>query len=255
MFAVELRLVPSGRGDSCARVDAITSLAATLVRNGNLMRDYVVTADRTGWTVTGVAPARDAFRTANLNDFVRQRFAGLAAVNLSQPAIRFSGTVPETASDCRCATPRRFLLFTTFLHTEPALRCLRCNGTVPLYRLPRSASGEHSDLLSWESNYKACDTLQMNCKVGERFGERQLSDLDSSLTQSGLAVCREIERLTGRPAYYYLYRGDTRRPSVEPSRNCPGCNCAWRLKRPLHGKFDFKCDRCRLVSNIAWNVR
>jgi predicted nucleic acid-binding Zn ribbon protein len=126
---------------------------------------------------------------------------------------------------------------------------------MPLYRLPRSTSGEHSALLSWESNYKACDTLQMHCTVGERFGERQLSDPGSSFSRSGLAVCREIEQLTGQPAYYYLYRGDTRRPSAELSRNCPGCDGPWKLKKPLHGKFDFRCDKCRLLSNIAWIVR
>ena len=172
-------------------------------------------ADSEGWTVNGVATARDAFRKANWNDFVRQRFASLADVKLRQPRIRFLGTVPETASDCQCARQRRFLLFTTFLHTEPPLRCLHCNGTMPLYRLPRSTSGEHSALLSWESNYKVCDTLQMNCTVGERFGERQLSDPGSSLSRSGLAVCRRDRAAHWEPGLLLPYRGDTRRPSAE----------------------------------------
>ena len=27
------------------------------------------------------------------------------------------------------------------------------------------------------------------------------------------------------------------------------------LNKPLHGKFDFRCDKCHLLSNIAWSVR
>jgi len=255
MFAVELRLDSMGRGARSARTDAVMSLTGALVRNGNLMSDCVVAVNPKGWMVSGVAPARDAFRKANWNVFVRLRIAALGDVNLSRPHVRFLGEVPETAPACQCTAQNGLFLFTTFLHTEPPLRCVRCYGTVPIYRLPRIKSEEHSELLSWECNYKACDTLQMHCTVGERFGERQMADLDSSLTRSGLTVCREIERLTGQPAYYYLHRGYTRSPSLEMKRKCPGCAGLWRLRKPLHGKFDFKCDKCRLLSNVAYWVR
>lgn len=171
------------------------------------------------------------------------------------PAYSVLGVVPETAPACRCAGPRGFFLFTTFLHIEPPVRCIHCNGIVPLYRLPRSTTDEHSGLLSWKSDYQACDTLQMNGTVGERFGERQMSDPTSELSQSGRAVCEEIQHLTGRPVYYYLNPANARSHSAEERRKCPTCRGAWRLKKSLHGKVDFKCDRCKLLSSIAWNVR
>jgi predicted nucleic acid-binding Zn ribbon protein len=238
-----------------ARADAVASLVAALVRNGNLVNENVLAAEAKAWTVHGIAPARDAFRKANWNDFVRQRIDGLARVNLKGPRIRYLGAIPETAPSCRCATPTGLYLFTTFLHNEPPVRCIQCSGIVPLYRLPSPKTGEHSGLLSWKSNYQACDTLQMNCGVGERFGERQMSDPTSGLSRSGLAVCKELEGLTGRHVYYYLYRGHTRSRSEELGRKCPSCGSQWLLKQPLHGKFDFKCDQCSLLSNIAWNVR
>ena len=255
MFAVHLRFDPQARGVSADRVDAITWLIAAFVRNGNLLEEFLLVAESKGWTVYGVAPARDAFHKANWNEFVQQRIAGLVQVKLKGPSIRFLGKVAELSAACRCERPRGVLLFTTFLQLEPPVNCIQCNGTVPLYRLPRSKTGEHSGLLAWKSNYQACDTLQMNCIVGERFGERQMSDPTSRLSRSGLAVCKEIERLTGRPAYYYLYRATTRSHSAEVRRKCPICGGPWLLKEPLHGKFDFKCDRCHLLSNIAWNIR
>jgi hypothetical protein len=151
-------------------------------------------------------------------------------------------------------TPRVIPVYDVSPH-RATLWCIDCNGIVPLYRLPPSSTGEHSELLSWKSNYRACDALQMNCTVGERFGKRQTSDLASELSRSGLAVCRDLKRLTGRPVYYYLYRESTRSHSVELRRKCPNCGGPWRLQEPLHGKFDFKCDKCRLLSNIAWSAR
>lgn len=185
MYAVKLKFESKARGATAAQTDAITSLIAALVHNGNLLAEFLTGGASGGWTVYGTAPARDAFHKANWSESVRQRFDELPAASLKRPHIRFLGVVPETAPVCQCAKPRGFFLFTTFLDVEPPLRCIDCNGVIPLYCLPRSPMGEHSGLLLWRSNYQACDTLQMNCSVGERYGTRQMSDLTSELSRSG----------------------------------------------------------------------
>lgn len=58
----------------------------------------------------------------------------------------------------------------------------------------------------------------MTCTVGERFGTRQMSDPAGELSRSGLDVCRDIERLTRRPVYYYLDRASTRSHAGGPQR-------------------------------------
>jgi predicted nucleic acid-binding Zn ribbon protein len=256
MFASELRFGRLSSGEPDRQVDAIGSYISALFRNGSLLKNWLIVAEDHGWTVYAAAPARDAFKKANQSEFVQQCIRNLKAAKVSRPRIRFLSTLPETASDCRCPAPQAYYLFTTFLHEEPPVRCMECNGVVPLYRLPRpSKTGEYSALLTWWSNYQACDTLQMNCTVGERFGERQMSDLTSSLTKSGLAVCRELEERTGRPVYYYLFRATGPNRLAEMRRRCPSCGGEWRLKKDLHGKFDFQCSKCHLLSNIAWNIR
>jgi predicted nucleic acid-binding Zn ribbon protein len=155
MFAVELKFEVQARAAVDARTDAVTSLVGALIRNGNLVDGYVAAGKSKAWTVHGIAPGRDAFHKANWNKFVQQRIAGLAHVNLKSPRVRFMGKILETAPGCLCVTPTGFYLFTTFLDLEPPLRCIRCNGTVPLYRLSSSRTGEHSGLLSWQSHYQA----------------------------------------------------------------------------------------------------
>jgi predicted nucleic acid-binding Zn ribbon protein len=238
--------------------DAVAWYLAALQRNGNILRHWTIAEADSSWMVYGVAPARDAFRNANQSEFVRRRLRELKAAHVPGPTARFLGAIPETASDCECAKPEALFLFATFLHVEPPVWCMDCNRVVPLYRLPRSKSSkaeEYSALLAWQSNYQACDSLQINCTVGERFGERQMSDLTSSLTVSGLNICKELERQTGLHVYYYLFRSNSRSRRAEAARRCPNCGGEWRLNAPLHGKFDFKCDRCHLLSNVAWNVR
>ncbi len=89
----------------------------------------------------------------------------------------------------------------------------------------------------------------------ERFGLRELSNAGSSLSRRGRAACARIAKVTGTPTYYYLMRSGGRSLAREHERRCPGCNGRWRLEEPWHRLFDFRCDRCRLVSNIAWEVR
>jgi predicted nucleic acid-binding Zn ribbon protein len=255
MFALELRFEAEPGTAPEAQFDGIGSYIAALVRNGNLLKEWLIATEEHGWTVYAAAPARDAFKKASQNEFVQQRLGKLKEAKVGRPRIRFLSTMPDTASACRCPAPGAYFLFTTFLHTEPPLRCMDCNGVVPLYRLPTPKTGEYSSLLTWEADYKACDTLQIYSTVGVRFGERQMSDLTSSLSKSGLAVCNEIAARTARPVYYYLFRATAHSSSAEQRRKCPSCGGAWRVQEPIYGKFDFKCDKCHLLSNIAWNVR
>ena len=105
-------------------------------------------------------------------------------------------------------------------------------------------------ILQWAADYVACDTLQMHCTTGERFGEAQLARHDSSLSSNGRAVCRELEEAVRLPVYYYLHKTRGRSASSEAARRCPSCGGEWRLQSPLH-HFDFRCDRCRLLGAMA----
>lgn len=254
MLAIEL-LFRSRRIASEDASSLASSYVAALQSNGNILSDWILTVDDGGWRLYAVAPDRHAFKATAQSDTVRKRLADLKRAHVSVSRARYLNCVTEAAEVCTCPTPAGYFLFTTFLHVATPVHCMNCNGFVPLYRIPCSVTGDHFGVLTWQSNYKACDTLQINCRVGERFAEREMSELKSNLTTSGLEICRELEGLAGQPVYYYLFRANGRSRVKERQRSCPSCAGAWRLAEPLHGKFDFKCDKCRLLSNIAWNVR
>ena len=150
---------------------------------------------------------------------------------------------------------KSYILYTTYVSLESPIRCGDCFGGIPLYRLPATRDDEYGDIITWESDYKACDTLQMNCSTGERFGLSQLSKHDSSLAIRGREICNRITVTTGIPTYYYLLKSSGKGLKAEQARKCPSCKGEWLLQEPLHGLFNFQCDGCRLLSNIAWSVR
>lgn len=154
---------------------------------------------------------------------------------------------------CKCKKSDFYILITNYVTIESPLTCGNCNKSVPLYRLPNYYDYGYMPILSWETNYISCDSLQMNCEVGERWALNQMQEIKSQLTKQGIVICDKLKELTTIPTYYYLhnykkYNGD------QLTRTCPSCNNKWDLKQRLHNFYDFKCDKCKLVSTISPNA-
>lgn len=109
------------------------------------------------------------------------------------------------------------------------------------------------DVIKWQENWQACDQLQMNGSALEQHALQQISAIDSTLTKHGRYLAQDIEHHTGIPTYYYLYRVGGESLTTEQQRRCPNCQQEWKLTEPLFDLFYFKCDHCRLISNLSWN--
>lgn len=138
---------------------------------------------------------------------------------------------------------------------ESVLKCTNCTQYVPLYRF-RSLSSD-KELLGidqWQATYDRCDGLFIGSGVGERFGYYQTSSFKSPLAQNGAELCRSLEKKLKVRVYYDLNTHYGRSPSLERKRRCPGCNGNWLLKQPWLKLYNFKCNKCRLVSNVAYDI-
>src|SRR5207237_2311956 len=133
----------------------------------------------------------------------------------------------------KCLKLKFNCVITHYVTIESPLACGSCFRSVPLYRLPKYDDHDYMQILSWETNYISCDSLQMNCEVGERWALNQMQEVKSQLSRQGLKICQRIEELTDVPTYYYLhnYRKEKSNPL---SRPCPVCGDKWNLKEPLN---------------------
>ncbi|RSK44570.1 DNA-binding protein [Hymenobacter perfusus] len=197
----------------------------------------------------------DSLATCYNNDYVNRQLDRLQELTGQAVHIQCMGaTGPEPlANVCQCPTTPFYLLHTDYVTLLSPVRCGGCNGSVPLYRLRCGGETSFYSLLSWETNYQSCDSLQMNCTVGERWATRQLSDIHSALSKEGRGLAAELEAVTGVPVYYYLYNYRALSLAKDQQRPCPVCGQPWLLSEPLHDRYDFQCTTDRLISELTSN--
>lgn len=122
---------------------------------------------------------------------------------------------------------------------------------IPIFLL----SGEHQqreEIYFWQQEYKNCDQAWIHSGALEKIAYKQLATPDSELSKAGQNICKYIEEVTGIPTYYYLQRYWGRRRN-EDKRLCPSCGQNWStgFEDDEFYNFAFKCDSCRLVSQLA----
>lgn len=232
--------------------DAFDGMLGTYRRDGHILgRELMTVSDDLKLEAYVFLPANDAFDPRFYNNWIRKSIADAAMSGLSEPDFVEVGNDSSELDGCQCTDFPSLILFTTYLQIQSPVRCGRCFRPVPLYRLPRIKGEESAEVISWNDDYKACDSLFMNSATGERFGYREMSKPDSSLSRRGREICRFYENSANIPCYYYLHRYYGRSKSAEENRRCPGCGCDWHLNAKWHNFFDFRCDSCRLISNLS----
>ena len=145
------------------------------------------------------------------------------------------------------------VLYTTHLQSCSPLHSGDDLTPIPLYKRLKNIPHLSQDLIKWQENWQACDQLQMNGAVLEQQALHEISSTDSNLFKHGYYLTKAIEQHCGIPTYYYLYRVGGESLSAEQNRRCPLCNGKWTQNPPHLGIFHFKCEQCRLVSNLSWS--
>lgn len=254
MFTAQLTF-PYGSADRKDLVETASWLLSIWYKNGQIVSSTwpMVEAASEVHAYALIADS-DALEARFANRYGREKLEEITKQAGSPPSIAVLGRDPESLDTCSCQERPSYILFTSYVDLESPVRCGGCFLPVPLYLMPHLRDGEYCDVLSWVSNYRACDTLQMGCTVGERFGEQQMLRLESALSREGLEICRAWEGMTGRKIYYYLHKSRGRTLGTEQRRRCPSCGGEWLLEEPWHRVFEFRCDVCALVSNIACSL-
>jgi len=254
MYAHRIEFTSDERDRSEQFSELTNSYLGTLRMNGQICgSEWPLIRGKRGCSAIVLTP--EAF---SLDERFDGKYTREAKTKLSQAGIAVGSSLMGQDYDglavCDCEPVNGYILFTTYLSLESPARCMECFKPRPLYRFPSMPSGEFYEVITWQSNYQACDRLQMNCMVLEAEATGELSGISSELTIQGRKTCDQLSTITGQPFYYYLYRADGENASAEESTLCPACGGTWLLAKPLHSLFHFKCDNCRIVSNYSWNL-
>lgn len=255
MFVVELQFECFDNTTVTAVDKAINGLMDALRYNGQVLgREFPIVMGEGEFFVRVVCPEKESLHPKYHSDFVNVCFERLSEASLLKPKMRLLGRDINSEQAAEPGKPNWQVLYTTYVHTCSPLRDGDSLLPIPLYRNSPTFNGDHKGVIKWQTEWQACDELQMagGCKA-EHAALSEICDVGSVLFRRGWNLRGRIEHITDVPTYYYQYRVGGSSLLQEQARRCPRCGGDWRLDEPIHDMFHFKCDGCRLVSNISWD--
>lgn len=219
--------------------------------NGQVLgREHVVATVPGGYRVFVHAPARDALARRHDSDGARRARLHVTSKSLAKMKVRRVGRVPYSGRECPGHPDAGLILYADVYSVRPPLRCAECFGPVPLYTVPAGRNGDRQEITYWASGYRDCHDLLSRKGAARAFARHELESPESDLSRSGLEICERIRGGTGRRAWYFLSRAHGLDAAAERERRCPRCGGEWLLPEPWHGSFDFRCERCALLSRL-----
>lgn len=233
--------------------DVADSYLASLLHSGQICGEYFLTWTRGRLNAHVLIAGPGASEPRHHSKYGKQELRKVSDAFGRKPAwTLLDDNAPKRSSSWR-STPFLYLFTHAFDWASPV-----CRGDgkppIPVFMLPMSFEHKQS-LYFWQRSYYHHDHVWLCSGALEIGAYRQMADPNSDLAEHGRELCREIETATGLPTFYYLtrYWG---RPKGEDKRRCPGCGAEWRTNTQpeISGRFwhfDFKCDRCRLVSHFG----
>ena len=204
-----------------------------------------------------VLPTQDALAKSHHSLLGLAALEALARAGLGYPQLQLLGPDLMSSHTDPCQPAEGYIFFSHFAEQVSPVRCAEHFAPVPLYRLePTGSKQDHEELVRWQLQFQALDEIQMQQdRVLHKTAENALQGLHSELNRQGRRLAQRIEQQQGKACYYYLYSGSSKDCQAETTKQCPGCSADWRLSESWHELFQFRCETCRLVSNIAWDCQ
>ena len=203
-----------------------------------------------------VLPQADALEKKSHSTAGLDALERLQQVGLSYPKLAILGDDLMSNHTDPCPSHSALILFCSFSATNSVLYCAEHFAPVPLYKVGRNSGEDFESLVRWQLQYQALDEIQMQeSRVLLKSAEQSLQGFYSGLNQQGYKQARALSNELLKPVYYYLYSGSSPDCSLDAGKKCPCCGSDWKLTESWHGLFDFRCEPCQLVSNIAFDCQ
>lgn len=233
---------------------AIRTYLESLIFYGQILgREFPTYLQQDSFVSRIVIPQQDALEGRNHSPRGQQALQALKEAGLAYPKLKVLGQDLMSNHTDPCRVHQGFILYCRFGQMNSVLYCLEHFAPVPLYQILPTSQLDHEDLIRWQLQYQALDEIQMQeRRVLDKTPEQSMQQLHSQLNQQGRRLAAKIAQQQKLPVYYALYSGSSKDCKLEADKTCPSCKRQWRLPQPLHQLFDFQCQHCKLVSQIAW---
>jgi predicted nucleic acid-binding Zn ribbon protein len=235
--------------------DMAESYLSTLLKGGQIFGDYMLAWNNDVLTAHVQLAAPDAFAKRHHSEYAIKELAKIKTVFRRGPIWALLDDNRSKNSKWENA-PFLYMHGHAFNNASP-ISSGENGRVIPIYMFPIS-SDQREQLYFWLNSYYYHDRLWFESGALEIPAYRQMVDPNSELAKKGRGLCQLIEKMVKLPTYYYLQRYWSR-VKQEDQRKCSGCGGKWRTEyadvpssaaKPFY-HFDFRCDKCRLVSHIG----
>jgi len=236
---------------------AIRNYLEALIFNGQILgREFPTYLQQDFFISRIILPETAALARHHHSAAAQQALLALGDAGLAFPKLTLLGEDLMSNHTDPCEAPSALILYCRFGMMNSVLYCAEHFAPVPLYRFSPTSGSDHQDLIRWQLQFQALDEIQMQeQRVLPKIAENSLQQFSSKLNRQGRKFAAKIAKQQQVPVYFALYSGSSRDCGTEADKCCPGCAKPWRLTEPLHQLFDFQCQQCFLVSNIAWQCQ
>lgn len=260
MWVAELRFRIIADTDYHSAETALRRYLEALIFQGQILgREWPTALQQDEFYCRVVLPQQDALQKSYHSPRGLVAMEQLADSGLSYPAVSILGQDLMSNHTDPChddhQPPTSYIWYSRFAQMNSVLYCAEHFAPVPLYQANYRQGKDYEDVIRWQLQYQALDEVQMQHDSVLLSAEHELQHWHSPLNTTGYALARECANSLQVPVYYALYSGTSQDCQQEIKKCCPQCHGPWHLAQPWHGLFDFKCDRCYLVSNIAWQCQ
>jgi len=240
MDSIKLILTPNDRTEVNDDIAKMISLyLGSLSKNGQILRNYEIVKSGTEYYAYLTLPEKNSL-DENYNSKYSNEYL-MKLKELFHLKIEYIGDNINHDASCFCISPSWYMLYTDWTLIESPVVCGDCGKEVPLYKLPYlQKRDDHYEIYCWQIAYTSIDNIWLH-GLSDRFSYRQMNDPRSQLAKEGREICAELENLTGKPVYYYIFN------NKKTKANCPDCGTSWEQVKDCF--IDFRCEKCRLVAD------
>jgi len=254
MYLLELKVKPKKSSDLSTLEETLESFGAALMRNRNIYGEYIIHSISKELKFISKVPEKNSIDVKNLTSWAREDLEKLKEISGKQFKISLTGKSQRNIGrDYRAA--KNLYLFTHAFGESSPLVSGTTGGPVPFYYLPIDDK-IRDELYFWFRTYKEYDNIWLGSGPLEMATYKQLADVRSEFNKAGLKLASTISKLTKKKTYYYLQRYWGFEEGEE-DRRCPLCGSKWHIHSNEDEKqsglawFNFRCDKCALLSHSA----
>lgn len=255
----ELNLKPRRRTD--AAVESLRELVdhycACLWSNGQIAESYLVIASREAVHARVELIGLGALAAEHHTEYANKALGKIRLATRSPVRWKVPPTSPVWGVVSKWQGSSAFFISPVLMDDgNTPVRQSGSRRVVPTYLLPGDRD-EIERFVRWARLGQDLWRMWVCSDALEYQAYRQIADVRGSYIRDGRRHAARIEASTGVPTYLEVFRYYNL-GKREPKRPCPGCGAQWRQSEAErdHLLFDFRCDRCRLVSDegCTWEL-